>query len=155
MERVKSKLGRANREHPAYHLHTIYQHLSPKLQPGEFRTIHYCYPFQNILQIEVEVTFFNMQIWLWQIPGLLLFSCPIVFESLWPHGLQHARPPCPSPSPRVCPSSCPLNWWYHPTISSSAALFSFCLQSFPASGSFPMSWLFTSGGQSIGASASA
>ena len=61
--------------------------------------------------------------------------------------------PCPSPSPRVCPSSCPLHQWCHPTISTSVALFSFCLQSFPASGSFPMSWLFASGGQSIGASA--
>ena len=75
--------------------------------------------------------------------------------TLWPHELQHVRPPCHSPSPWVCSSSCPLKWWCHPTISSSAALFSFCLQSFPASGSFPMSWLFTSGGQSIGASASA
>ena len=62
---------------------------------------------------------------------------------------------CPSPSPRVCPSSCPLNQWCHPTISSSVALFSFCLQSFPASGSFPMSQQFTSGGQSIGAPATA
>ena len=77
-------------------------------------------------------------------------SCP----SLRPHGLQHARLPCPSPSPRACSNSCPLSWWCHPTISSSASSFSFCLQSFPASGSFPMSQLFTSDGQSIGASAS-
>ena len=69
------------------------------------------------------------------------------------HGLQHSRPPCPSPSPRVCPSSFPLNRWCHPIILSSVALF--CLQSFPASGSFPISGLFASGGQSIGASASA
>ena len=75
-------------------------------------------------------------------------------DSLQPHGWQHARPPCPSLSPRVCPSSCPVNWWCYPTIPSSAALFSFCPQSFPASGSFPMSRLFASGGQSIGASAS-
>ena len=75
-------------------------------------------------------------------------------DSLWPYGLQQARPPSPSLSPRVCLSSCSLNRWYHPTISSSVALFSFCLQSSPGSGSFPMSWLFTSGGQSIGASAS-
>ena len=67
-----------------------------------------------------------------------------------PHGLQHARLPCPSPSPEVCPSSCPLTWWCHSTISSSVAPFSFCLQSFPASQSFPVSWLFTSGGQNIG-----
>ena len=65
------------------------------------------------------------------------------------------QPPCPSLSPRVCPSSYPLRQWCYPTISSSADLFSFCLQSFPASGSCPMSWLFASGGQSIGASASA
>ena len=76
-------------------------------------------------------------------------------DSLWPHGLQHARFPCPSPSPRVCSNSCPLSQWYHPTISSSVIPFSSCLQSFPASGSFPMSWLSASGGQSIGASASA
>ena len=58
---------------------------------------------------------------------LLLFSCQVVSNSLGPHGLQHARPPCPSPSPRICLSSCPLNWWCHPTISSSVTLFSFCL----------------------------
>ena len=71
------------------------------------------------------------------------------------HGLQHAILPCPSPSPEVCPSSCPLHWWCHPAISSSDALFSFCLQSFPASGTFPMSQLFTSDNQNIGVSASA
>ena len=85
---------------------------------------------------------------------MLFLSCQVVFYSLWPHGLQHARLPCPFPFPRVCPSSCPLNWWCHPTISSSVALFSSCLQSFPASGSFPMSQLFVSGSQSIGVSAS-
>ena len=68
---------------------------------------------------------------------------------------QHARLPCPSPSPGVCSNSCPLSQWYHPAISSSVTLFSFCLQSFPASGSFPMSQIFTSGGQSIEVSASA
>ena len=78
----------------------------------------------------------------------------VMSDSLWPHGLQHTRLPCPSPSPRVCPSSCSLSQWCHPTISSSATLFSFCLQSFPASGSFPVTQLFTSGGQRIGASAS-
>ena len=78
----------------------------------------------------------------------------VMSDSLWPHGLQHTRLPCPSPSPRVCPSSCSLSQWCHPTISSSATLFSFCLQSFPASGSFPVTQLFTSGGQSIRASAS-
>ena len=75
-------------------------------------------------------------------------------DSLRPHGLQHARPPCPSPNPRVCSNSCRLSQWCHPTILSSVVPFSY-LQSFPASGSFLMSQLFASGGQSIRASASA
>ena len=75
-------------------------------------------------------------------------------NSLWPHGLRHARPPCPSPTTRVYPDSCPLSRWCHPTISSSVIPFSSFLQSFPASGSFPMNQLFASGGQSIGVSAS-
>ena len=73
----------------------------------------------------------------------------------WPRGLQHTRPLCPSSSLTACSNSCPLSWWCHPTISSPIAPFSSCLQSFPASGSFLMSQLFTSGGQSIGVSASA
>ena len=64
------------------------------------------------------------------------FSCSVVSDSLWPHGLQHARPPCPSPTPGVYPNSCPLSRWCHPTISSSVVPFSSCPQSFPASGSF-------------------
>ena len=83
------------------------------------------------------------------------FSCSVMYDSLWPHGLQHARPPCPSPNARVYSNSWPLSQWCHPTISSIIIPFSFCLQSFPASGSFPMSWLFTSGGQSIRVPASA
>ena len=75
--------------------------------------------------------------------------------TLWFHGLQHARPPCPSPTPGVDSNSCPLSWWCYPTISSSAIPFSSHLQSFPASVSLQMSQLFTSGGQSIGATASA
>ena len=82
------------------------------------------------------------------------FSCSVMSNSLQPHGLQHARPPCPSPTPRVYPNSSPLSRWCHPTISSSVVPFSSCLQSFPASWSFPMSQLFASGGQSIGVSAS-
>ena len=82
------------------------------------------------------------------------FSCSVMSESLWPHGLQHARLPCPSPTPGACSNSCPLSQWCHPSISSSVIPF-FCLQSFPASGSFAMSQFFTSGGQSIGVSASA
>ena len=85
---------------------------------------------------------------------LLLFSCPVVSDSLWPHGLQHAKPPCPALNPGVYSNSCPLSWWCHPTILSSVIPFSSCPQSFPASGSFQMSQLFTSGGQSIWASAS-
>ena len=87
-------------------------------------------------------------------PSSVQFSHSVVSDSLQPHGLQHARPPCPSPTPGVYSNSCPLSWWCHPTISSSVAPFS-CLQSVPTSGSFAISWLFTSGGQSIGASASA
>ena len=83
------------------------------------------------------------------------FSCSVMSDSLWPHGLQHARLPCPSPTPRACSNSCPLSRWCHPTISSSAIPFSSCLQSFPASGSFPMSQFFASDDQSIGVSASA
>ena len=84
---------------------------------------------------------------------LLLFSCSVVSDSLWPHGLQHTRPPCPSLSPRACPNSCPSSRWCHPAIASSVVPFSSCPQSCPASGSFPRSQLFTSGGQSTGASA--
>ena len=80
------------------------------------------------------------------------FSHSVMSDSLQPHGLQHSRPPCHSPSPTVCPSSCPLHWRCHPAISSSDTLF-FCHQSFLASGTFPMSWLFTSGDQNTGASA--
>ena len=82
------------------------------------------------------------------------FSCSVMSDSLWPHPLQHARPPYPSPTPRVYPNSCPLSWWCHPTVSSSVIPFSSCLQSFPASGSFQMSQFFPSGGQSIEVSAS-
>ena len=83
------------------------------------------------------------------------FSRSVMSDSLRSHGLQHARLLCPSPAPRACSNSCPLSQWCHPTISSSVVPFSFCLQSFPASESFQMSQFFTSGGQSIGISASA
>ena len=87
-------------------------------------------------------------------PGSL-FSCSVMSDSFQPHGLQHPSTPFPSPTPRACSKSCLSSWWCHPTISTSVSPFSFCLQSFPASGSFPMSRLFTSGSQSFGASASA
>ena len=96
----------------------------------------------------------------WDSPGRILdtgwpvqFSRPVVSNSLWPHEPQHTRPSCPSPIPGAYPKSCPLSRWCHPTISSSAIPFS-CLQSFPASGSFPVSQLFASGDQSIGVSVS-
>ena len=86
--------------------------------------------------------------------SLVRFSRAVVSNSLWPHGLQHISPPCPSPTPGVYSNSCPLSWWCHPTISSSVVPFSSCLQSFPASGSFLRCQFLTSGGQSIGASTS-
>ena len=82
------------------------------------------------------------------------FSCSVPSNSLWPHGLQHNRLPCSSPTPRAYSNSCPSSRWCYPTISSSVISFS-CLQSFPVSGSFPTSQSFTSGGQSTGVSASA
>ena len=85
---------------------------------------------------------------------IIQFSCSVVSDSLRPHEPQHARPPCPSPTTAVYPNSCPLSWWCHATISSSVVPFSSCPQSFPASGSFQMSQLFASGGQSIGVSGS-
>ena len=82
------------------------------------------------------------------------FSCSVASDSLWPHEPQHSRPPYPSPTPRVHPNPCPLSRWCHPTILSSVVPFSSCPQSFSASGSFQMSQLYASGGQSIGVSAS-
>ena len=86
---------------------------------------------------------------------MLFFIHSVMSNSLQTHGLQRARLPCPSPSPGVCSNSCPVSQWCHPTIVSSVAPFSSCFQSFPASGSFPVSRLFTSSGQRIGASVSA
>ena len=83
----------------------------------------------------------------WRSSTVSQFSCSVVPDSLQPHGPQHARPPCPSPTPGVYSDSCPLNRWCHPTISSSVIPFSSCPQSFPASGSVQMSQFFTSGGQ--------
>ena len=83
------------------------------------------------------------------------FSSSVMSDSLWPHGLYHSRPPCPSPILRVYSNSCPLSQWCHPIISSTVIPFSFCIQSFPASGPFQMSQFFALGGQNIGVSASA
>ena len=95
--------------------------------------------------------------WQWRM-GKYQFSFQlsrsVMSDSLWPHGLQHAWPPCLSPTPGACSNPCPSSRWCHPTISSSCVPFSSCLQSFPASGSFPRSHFFASGGQSIRVSAS-
>ena len=85
---------------------------------------------------------------------MLLFSCSVMSDSLQPHGLQHARLLCPSPSPGTCSNSCPLSQWCHPAITSSVVPFSSYLQFSPASGSLPVGWFFPSSSQSIGASAS-
>ena len=118
---------------------------------------------RGLLQTSCWLTVLHTCLQLWvggggalrPLPLLLLFSLSVMSNSLRPPGLQHARLPCPSPSIWICLSSHPLNWWHHLTISSSVISFSSCLQSFPASGSFPMSQLFASGGQGLGASASA
>ena len=103
------------------------------------------YPNSLISSILICTSLLNLVVVVQSLSGVWLFAT---------HGLKHARLPCPSLSPGVCSSSRPLSWWCHSTISSSATLFSFCLQSSPGSGSFPMSWLFASGGRSIEASAS-
>ena len=109
----------------------------------------YIYPFWSCFSLDI-------------CPGVGLqshqsvqFSCSVVSDSLQPHGLQHIRLPCPSPTTRACSNSCPSSQWCHPTISSSVIPFSSWLQSFPARGFYPMSQLFASGGQSTGVSASA
>ena len=103
--------------------------------------------------IQIKVIFGNLSLSFWVRPPSIQFSHLVMSDTLWPHGLQHARPHCPSPTPGVYPNSCSFSLWWHPTISSSVIPFSSCLESFPASGSFQMSQLFTSGGQSIGVSA--
>ena len=105
-----------------------------------------------VINITCDYEFLDLNILYW---FLVQFSCSVVFDSLRPHGLQHARHPCPSPTPRAYSNSCPSRQWCHPPTSTSVVPFSSCLQSFPASGSFQMSWLFTSRGQSIGVSGSA
>ena len=112
----------------------------------------------NILIIETTVCEESGYIWEHSVQLFckLHFSLSVVSDSLWLHGLQHARPPCSSPNPEAYSNSCPLSRWCQPTIASSVIPFSSCLQSFPASfpGSFPVSQFFASGGQNIGVSAS-
>ena len=118
-------------------------------------TAHFIFIFTkfqfNVISIKAEI---SQHTWIGSI-GYHLFSCSVVFGSLQPHGPQHPRLPCPSPTPGAYSNSCPLSQWCHPTISSSVIPFSSCPQYFPASGSFPVSHFFAWGGQSIGASASA
>ena len=97
----------------------------------------------------------HKQVTIYNLAQFIQFSHSVMSDSLRPHELQHARPPCPSPTPRVYSNSCPLCWSCRPAISSSVILFSSCPQSLPASGSFPTSQLFAWGGQSTGVSASA
>ena len=113
--------------------------------------IHNCH---NLEAIEMPFSRWvnKTTVWMQTLESSVQFSRSVVSGSLWPHGLQHARLSCPSPTPGACSDSHPLNRWCHPTILSSVAS---CLQSFPAPRSFPMSQFFTSGGQSSGASASA
>ena len=108
---------------------------------------HFITPKRNSMHISNHVPY--------PIPSpSVQLSCSVMCDSLWPHGPQHARPPCPSPAPEVYPNSCPLSWWSHLTISSSIIPFSSFLQSFSTSGSLQRSQLFASCGQSIGVSAS-
>ena len=111
----------------------------------------------NVLEFLFPLTYWRAS---WSIPSvgyyeLVQFSHSVVSSSLWPHGLQHPRPPCPPPTPKVYSNSCQSSRWHHLIISSSVICFSSCLQSFPASGSFLMNQFFPSGGQIIGVSSSA
>ena len=101
----------------------------------------------------VKLFSFSFNVYLYWRFSSVQFSHSVVSDSLWPHELRHARPPCPSPTSRVYPNSCSSSHWCHPVISSSVIPFSFCPQSLPSSGSFPMSQLFAWGGPSIGVSA--
>ena len=113
-----------------------------------------CYYFAEYFCIVEEANFTTLKcIYLAWGFSSIQFSQSVVFDSLRPHELQHARPPCPTPTPRAYPNSCPLSGWCHPTISSSVVPFSSCPLSFRASGSFQMSQFFTTGGWSIGVSA--
>ena len=120
-------------------------------------TVHHLPLFSlHLIHPKISVwihSFFDLSIFLrWS--SSFQFSLSVVSDSLWPYEPQHSRPPCPSLTPEVHPNPCPLSWWCHPTISSSVVPFSSCPQSFPPSGSFQMSELFASGGQSIEVSAS-
>ena len=115
-------------------------------------TVKWCEPFFKVFikLVTILFLFYGLMFWAWDIWDLnfpVQFSHSVVSDSLQPHKPQHARPPCPSPTPGVYSNSCPLSRWCHPTISSSVIPFSSCLQSFPTSGSFQMNQLFASGKQ--------
>ena len=114
-------------------------------------TSHNYYVADFAVIVNTLKLYFHSNLWVYI---SVQFSQLVMSDSLQPDGLQHARLPCPSPTPRACSNLCPWSWWCHPTIWSSVIPFSSFLQSFPASGAFPMSQYFTSGGQSIGATAS-
>ena len=124
--------------------------------------LFFIYKHSPRVSLDVDILYLIFSETLWIVYNMYVcsnlssvwFSHSVMFSSLWPHEPQHARPPCPSPTPRVYPNSCPLSWWCHSTISSSVVPFSSPPQSFPASGSFPMSQFFALSGQSIGVSAS-
>ena len=111
------------------------------------------HPIRNKCNCSVLILYLNLE-WCYSSDVTVQLGHSVMSNSLWPHGLQHTRLPCPSLSSRVCSNSRPLNQWCHPTISFSVTPLSSCPQSFPVSVSFPVSWLFASGIQSIGASAS-
>ena len=123
----------------------FFHRLSLKLRLQHFSSIH-----------SMLIVLIMNGYWIWSNTfSSVQFSCSVMSNSLQPHELMHTRPPCPSPTPRDHPNPCPSSrWWCHPTVSSSVIPFSSCPQSFPASGSFQMSQLFASGGQSTGVSAS-
>ena len=119
---------------------------------------HNCFLFYALKKSKENKVFSKrehfIKLWTFFFHKISTFSHSVMSDSLWPPGLQHTRLPCPSPITTDYSNSYPSCRWYHPTISSSVFLFSSCLQSFPASGSFPVCWFFISGGQSIGVSAS-
>ena len=129
----------------------IHKRLSTILTGNYFLNLYLFYFFKYSMYCMI---FIKYQILNAPMCSSVQFSHPVVSTSLRLHELQHARPPCPSPTPRVHPNPCPLSWWCHPTISSSIVPFSSCPQSFLASGSFQMSQVFASGGRSIGTSTS-
>ena len=135
--------------------HSVWQSLGPSMLLQIFHSYQWLSNISLCVYIHITPHLLYPFICCLHIFSSVQFSFSVVSNSLRPYGLQHARPPCPSPTPRAYSNSCPLSRWCHPAISSSAVPFSSCLQSFPASGSFPMSLFFASGGQRIRVSASA